>query len=77
MRALEGDLDNERLKPSQSFGETSIYDTRAYNADMMRFKKMVMNSQEFSSSEFADATGEYGRLSTNPDIDYHSGFSQV
>lgn len=71
MRTLKGDLDDERTKPGQSFGESAIYDTSAYNADMLKFRKMVMNSQEFPSSEFGDATNEYGRLSTS-DKDYHS-----
>ncbi|KAL6521502.1 hypothetical protein OROGR_018071 [Orobanche gracilis] len=67
--ALEGDssLDdlNEGVKPGQSAaynpnknGEAA-YDTMAYNADMMKFRKMVMSSQDFNSSEYG-ATSEYG-----------------
>ena len=36
-----------------------MYDTGAYNADMMKFRKMVMSSQEFASSEYG-GTSEYG-----------------
>ncbi|KAL0378117.1 UNVERIFIED_CONTAM: Proline-rich receptor-like protein kinase PERK5 [Sesamum radiatum] len=36
-----------------------IYDTGAYNADMMRFRQMIMPSQEYNSSEYG-ATSEYG-----------------
>ncbi|XP_057482202.1 proline-rich receptor-like protein kinase PERK7 [Actinidia eriantha] len=70
VRALEGDssLDdlNEGVKPSQSStnnsngsSETRMYDTGTYNADMMKFRKMVMSSQEFASSEYG-GTSEYG-----------------
>lgn len=73
VRALEGDssLDdlNEGVKPGQSAiynpnGGTEMYDTRAYNADMMKFKKMVMASGEFNSSEYGN-TSEYG---LNPSV---------
>lgn len=72
VRALEGDssLDdlNEGVKPGQSGlynpSGTQMYDTRAYNADMLKFKKMVMSSQEFNSSEYGN-TSEYG---LNPSI---------
>lgn len=44
---------NEGVKPGQSAmhnpngggGTTELYDTRAYNADMMKFKKMVLSSE--------------------------------
>ncbi|KAG6404219.1 hypothetical protein SASPL_136461 [Salvia splendens] len=61
VRALEGDssLDdlNDGVKPGQSTtfnpnGGSDAYDTRAYNADMMKFKKMVMDSEEFTSNEY-------------------------
>ncbi|KAK3033809.1 hypothetical protein RJ639_034227 [Escallonia herrerae] len=68
--ALVGDLSLENLsegtKPGQGAvqgsngsSDTGSYDTGAYNADMMKFRKMVMNSQEFASSEYG-ATSEYG-----------------
>ncbi|KAK6128438.1 hypothetical protein DH2020_037806 [Rehmannia glutinosa] len=55
---------NEGVKPGQSAtynpnGSTQSYDTMAYNADMMKFRKMVMTSQEFNSSEYG-TTSEYG-----------------
>ncbi|CAK9152423.1 unnamed protein product [Ilex paraguariensis] len=68
VRALDGDssLDdlNEVVKPGQSTafnakGTAQAYDTGAYNADMMKFRKMVMSSQEFASSEYG-GTSEYG-----------------
>lgn len=69
VRALDGDASLEDLnygvKPGQSTtymspnGNTETYDTRAYNADMTKFKKMVMSSHEFNSSEYG-ATSEYG-----------------
>lgn len=83
MRTLEGEqlsLDDQKSKPGQSaaFGVTQVYDTNVYNADMLKFKKMVMSSQEFASSEFGDSTSEYGRLSTSSDSDanYQSGNAQ-
>uniref|UniRef100_A0A5B7C6E0 non-specific serine/threonine protein kinase n=1 Tax=Davidia involucrata TaxID=16924 RepID=A0A5B7C6E0_DAVIN len=69
VRALEGDSTledlNEAVKPGQSSVYNSkdvssgAYDTGAYNADMMKFRKMVMSSQEFNSSEYG-GTSEYG-----------------
>ncbi|KAL6551871.1 hypothetical protein OROGR_008025 [Orobanche gracilis] len=68
VRALDGDSSledlNECVKPGQSQafnsnGNIGTYDTGAYNADMMKFRKMVMSSQEFSSTEYG-ATSEYG-----------------
>lgn len=67
-RALEGDSSledlNEGVKPGQSAvynpngnGE-GAYDTGAYNADMVKFRKMVMSSQDFNSSDYG--TSEYG-----------------
>ncbi|KAK4416554.1 Proline-rich receptor-like protein kinase PERK5 [Sesamum alatum] len=37
-----------------------IYDTGAYNADMMRFRQMIMPTQEYNSNDFG-ATSKYGR----------------
>ncbi|KAG8373704.1 hypothetical protein BUALT_Bualt11G0052400 [Buddleja alternifolia] len=68
VRALDGDSSledlNEGVKPGQSTvynpnGNTEKYDTCAYNADMTKFRKMVMSSQEFNSSEY-EATSDYG-----------------
>lgn len=83
VRTLEGEqlsLDDQKLKPGQStaFGVTQAYDTNAYNADMLKFKKMVMSSQEFPTSEFGESTSEYGRCSTSSgsDANYHSDNAQ-
>ncbi|KAF7116362.1 hypothetical protein RHSIM_RhsimUnG0031300 [Rhododendron simsii] len=71
VRALEGNssLDdlNEGVKPGQSStyssngssSTPSAYDTGAYNADMLKFRKMVLSSHDFNSSEYG-ATSEYG-----------------
>lgn len=58
VRALEGNSSledlNDNPKPSKvaSFAgaPTQSYDTGMYNADMMKFRKMIMPTQEFSSS---------------------------
>ncbi|KAK4393660.1 Proline-rich receptor-like protein kinase PERK5 [Sesamum angolense] len=75
VRALEGDSSLEDLNEGGKAGQTTlastnsnvtksavtheIYDTGAYNADMMRFRQMIMPSQEYNSSEYG-ATSEYG-----------------
>ncbi|KAK4490597.1 hypothetical protein RD792_001282 [Penstemon davidsonii] len=68
VRALDGASSledfNEGVKPNPSAAHnrnanTEVYDTRAYDADMMKFRKMVMTSQEYNSSEYG-ATSEYG-----------------
>ncbi|KAJ8544801.1 hypothetical protein K7X08_017384 [Anisodus acutangulus] len=61
VRALEGNSSSENLndnaKPNKtpsfaaSSGVTSAYDTGMYNADMMKFRKMILPTQEFNSSE--------------------------
>ncbi|KAF6166621.1 hypothetical protein GIB67_005483 [Kingdonia uniflora] len=70
VRALEGDVSlddlNEGVKPGQSsqFSSStgsSDYDTGSYNADMKKFRKMALASQEFASSEYGGGnTSEYG-----------------
>lgn len=94
MHALEGNssLDslNDSPKGVQSSAvgsgggdanDTRLYDTVAYNADMMKFRKMVMSTQEFTSSEYGGNTGEYGldpasssSSSSNSDSTEHSGY---
>lgn len=68
VRTLEGDsssLDDvsegPRSNQSSAFGMTQSYDTGAYNADMMKFRKMVLETQEYSSGD----TNEYGRKPDN------------
>lgn len=57
---------NEGVKPghSQPYNPNNenqdIYDTGAYNADLMKFRKMVMASGEVNSSEYGGSTSEYG-----------------
>ncbi|KAK4360550.1 hypothetical protein RND71_019502 [Anisodus tanguticus] len=63
VRALEGNSSledlNDSAKPgktpsfaaSSTSGVTSSYDTGMYNADMMKFRKMILPTQEFNSSE--------------------------
>lgn len=62
VRALEGDVSLEDLKEgmmksvgsnvytSSSGGSSSDYDTMQYNADMIKFRKAIMSSQEFGDS---------------------------
>ncbi|GJT00892.1 proline-rich receptor-like protein kinase PERK1 [Tanacetum coccineum] len=66
VRALEGNASLESLDEKTAregstlnISETRAYDTRAYNDDMMKFKKMVMSSEEYSSSEMG-SSGPYG-----------------
>jgi len=69
VRTLDGDASLEDLNDvgktahgtpyNNPTGNTETYDTGAYNADMMKFRKMVMSSQEFPSSEYGE-TSEYG-----------------
>ncbi|CAA2934347.1 proline-rich receptor kinase PERK1 [Olea europaea subsp. europaea] len=69
VRTLDGDASLEDLNNggkmvhgtpyNNATGNTETYDTCAYNADMMKFRKMVMSSQEFASSEYGD-TSDYG-----------------
>ncbi|XP_052197529.1 proline-rich receptor-like protein kinase PERK7 [Diospyros lotus] len=91
VRALEGDSSLEDLndgKAGQSSAnstqsypttETSIYDTGAYNADMMKFRQMVMSDQDYTSSEYG-ATSEYGLNPSSSSSDSremdHSGMQQ-
>ncbi|ESR64404.1 hypothetical protein CICLE_v10007670mg [Citrus x clementina] len=69
VRALEGDASladlNEGIRPGQSsvYGSygSSDYDTMQYNEDLKKFRKMALNSQEYSaSSEYSRPTSEYG-----------------
>ncbi|XP_038714114.1 putative proline-rich receptor-like protein kinase PERK6 [Tripterygium wilfordii] len=69
LRALEGDVQledlNEGMKPGQSsiFSSpttgSSDYDNSSYSTDMRKFRKMTLESQEYTSSELGH-TGEYG-----------------
>ncbi|KAL0381374.1 UNVERIFIED_CONTAM: Proline-rich receptor-like protein kinase PERK5 [Sesamum angustifolium] len=82
VRSLQGDSSledlNEGVKPGQSTlynpnGNGEAYDTCAYNADMLKFRKMVMSSQDFSNSEYGATSNEYGR---NPSVSSASDYSR-
>lgn len=66
MRALDGNVSiedlNEGVKPGQSSIYTSAgdHDANAYNADMMKFRKLALTSTEFLS-------GEHGTGSSSTD----------
>ncbi|KAM1047894.1 hypothetical protein FF1_027116 [Malus domestica] len=73
VRALEGDVSlddlNEGTKPGKSSmfnasGGSSDYDTQAYNADMKKFRKLALSSQEFGSSEFGTSSNDSREMST-------------
>lgn len=79
MRAWDGDFSLEDLNeggrgamqnstPPSSLNDSSLYDTRAYNADMLKFKQLVLNNE---SNEFGCTTGEFGhdRPSTSTSLD--------
>ncbi|XP_016651799.1 PREDICTED: proline-rich receptor-like protein kinase PERK4 isoform X2 [Prunus mume] len=77
VRALEGDVSlddlNEGTKPGQSSmfnaaagGGSSDYDTQAYNADMKKFRKLALSSQEFGSSEFGTSSNDSREMSGTP-----------
>ncbi|CAI9110750.1 OLC1v1010826C1 [Oldenlandia corymbosa var. corymbosa] len=69
VRALEGDSSLEDLNDTNkqarssgfmsSSGDTQTYDTGMYNADMSKFRQMVMDNPD-NSSEFGATTSEFG-----------------
>ncbi|MCD9560135.1 Proline-rich receptor-like protein kinase perk4 [Datura stramonium] len=84
VRALDGnssleDLNEKNAKNNNNNNNTAnlsgaasdIYDTRAYNADMVKFRQMVMTSQEFNSSEYG-ATSEYGLHPSDTSSEFNS-----
>ncbi|KAL0374345.1 UNVERIFIED_CONTAM: Proline-rich receptor-like protein kinase PERK1 [Sesamum radiatum] len=69
VRALEGDVSlsdlNEGIRPGHSTTyssyDSSDYDTRQYNEDMIKFRKTALASQEYRSSDlYSNPTSEYG-----------------
>lgn len=66
VRALEGDVSlsdlDEGIKPGHSsvYNGSSDYDTAQYNVDMAKFRKMALETQEYTSSEYSRPTSEYG-----------------
>ncbi|XWS54899.1 hypothetical protein CRYUN_Cryun10bG0129300 [Craigia yunnanensis] len=68
VRALEDDVSlddlNEAMRPGQSSRFTLSsdgidYDSSSYSADMKKFRKLALDSQEYGSSNFGN-TSEYG-----------------
>ncbi|KAI3704554.1 hypothetical protein L1987_74778 [Smallanthus sonchifolius] len=59
VRALEGNASLDSLDEKETrgstldTGESRVYDTRAYNDDLMKFRQMVMSTEESSGSEIA------------------------
>ncbi|XP_055827570.1 proline-rich receptor-like protein kinase PERK4 [Solanum dulcamara] len=85
VRALDGDSSLEDLNEKASknntanFGGASgpasdLYDTRAYNADMMKFRQMVMTSQDFNSSEYG-GTSDYGLHPSDTSSEFSSDYN--
>ncbi|PHT83304.1 Proline-rich receptor-like protein kinase PERK7, partial [Capsicum annuum] len=84
VRALDGDASLEDLnekagKNTTNFGgasgpPTDIYDTRAYNADMMKFRQMVMTSKEFNSTEYG-GTSDYGLHPSDTSSEFSSDYN--
>ncbi|CAN6680320.1 unnamed protein product [Malus baccata var. baccata] len=73
VRALEGEVSldnlNEGTKPGQSSmfnagGGSSDYDTQAYNADMKKFRKLALSSQELGSSDYGTSSNDSREMST-------------
>ncbi|KAK3041675.1 hypothetical protein RJ639_001485 [Escallonia herrerae] len=68
VRALEGDVSlsdlNEGIKPGHSSvyssQGSSDYDTAQHKEDLKKFRKMALESQEYTSSEYSRPTSEYG-----------------
>ncbi|XP_076910885.1 proline-rich receptor-like protein kinase PERK5 [Bidens hawaiensis] len=60
VRALEGiaSLDSLDEKETTDANESRVYDTQAYNDDMLKFRKMVMSTGESSGSDIG-SSGQY------------------
>ncbi|MFS7954827.1 putative protein kinase RLK-Pelle-PERK-1 family [Helianthus anomalus] len=65
VRALEGNASLDSLDEKETKGESAldtsesrVYDTQAYNDDMIKFRKMVMSTEESSGSEMG-SSGQY------------------
>lgn len=52
------------LNSSSAAGSSSDYDTQAYNADMKKFRKLALSSQEFPSSEFGTSSNDSKEMGT-------------
>jgi len=66
VRVLEGDVSLEDLNEGRqnsannSSDASSEYDTRAYSADMKKFRQVAFATQDFASSEYGGSTSDYG-----------------
>uniref|UniRef100_A0A7N0ZSU5 non-specific serine/threonine protein kinase n=1 Tax=Kalanchoe fedtschenkoi TaxID=63787 RepID=A0A7N0ZSU5_KALFE len=64
-RALEGDMSLDALNEAgKTTGQSSTYDTKAYNNDMEKFRKTAFASAEFSG-EYSGSTGEFGNRTSS------------
>ena len=71
VRAMEGDVSlddlNEGVKPGQSTvfssdgSSSNEYDVHSYNADMKKFRRMALSSQDYESSNEYGFTSDYGQ----------------
>ncbi|KAK1434708.1 hypothetical protein QVD17_00457 [Tagetes erecta] len=65
VRVLEGDTSladlDVGIKPGHGsvYNGSSDYDTTQYNEDLIRHRKMIVDTQEFASSEYSRPTSEY------------------
>ena len=68
VRALEDDVSldelNGAMRPGQGSrftltSDSNDYDSSSYSADMKKFRKLALDSQEYESSNFGN-TSEYG-----------------
>ncbi len=97
VRALESDAENaglyQGLKPGHSVdhnavfggsrfgGGSSDYDTQQYNADMQKFRKLALGSQQLGS-EYASTSGVSSEYDANPSStemqsDFNSGEAAI
>jgi len=66
VRVLEGDVSLEDLNEGKqtsaynSSDASSEYDTRAYTADLKKFRQVAFATQDFASSEYGGSTSDYG-----------------
>ncbi|XP_049396859.1 proline-rich receptor-like protein kinase PERK1 [Solanum stenotomum] len=85
LRALDGDSSLEDLNEkagknnTANFGGASgptsdLYDTCAYNADMVKFRQMVMTSQDMNSSEYGN-TSDYGLHPSDTSSEFSSDYN--
>ncbi|KAI4381163.1 hypothetical protein MLD38_007267 [Melastoma candidum] len=74
VRALEGDVSlddlNEGVRPGQShvFMPTmsSDYDADSYQADMKKFRKVALSSQDYGSSDYGASSGDSREMGRSP-----------